>query len=114
MGTVPFERFELGGDGLSNQNSGITGTDIIALRGYDLQDLDVNTGRRGNAAIFNKFTVELRYPLSLNPTSTIYATTFFQAGNAWNEFRDYNPFDLYRSVGVGVRVFLTYVWITWI
>lgn len=106
LGTVPFERFELGGDGLSNQNSGITGTDIIALRGYDLQDLSVNTGRRGNAAIFNKFTVELRYPLSLNPTSTIYATTFFQAGNAWNEFRDYNPFDLYRSVGVGVRVFL--------
>jgi len=106
IGTVPFERFEVGGDGLSNQNSGITGTDIISLRGYEIEDLDVNTGRRGAAAIFNKFTVELRYPLSLNPTSTIYATTYFQAGNAWNEFRDYNPFDLYRSVGVGLRVFL--------
>ncbi|MEE9373926.1 MAG: POTRA domain-containing protein, partial [Saprospiraceae bacterium] len=107
IGIVPFERFEVGGDGLSNQNSGITGTDIIALRGYDLQDLDVNGGStRGSAVIFNKFTVELRYPLSLNPTSTIYGTTFFQAGNAWNSFRDYNPFDLYRSVGVGLRVFL--------
>ena len=106
IGTVPFERFELGGDGLSNQNAGITGTDIIALRGYEIQDLDVNEGRRGNAAIFNKFTMELRYPLSLNPTSTIFATTWLQAGNAWNEFSEYNPFDLYRSVGVGMRVFL--------
>ena len=114
LGTVPFERYELGGDGLSNQNSGITGTDIISLRGYEIEDLDVNNGinsnngiqGRGAAAIFNKFTVELRYPLSLNPTSTIFATAYFQAGNAWNSFRDYNPFDLYRSVGVGLRVFL--------
>lgn len=106
IGIVPFERFELGGDGLSNQNTGITGTDIVALRGYDLNDLEINQQSRGGAAIFNKFTVELRYPLSLSPTSTIYASVYFQAGNAWNRFRDYNPFDLYRSVGIGLRVFL--------
>ena len=106
IGTVPFERFELGGDGLSNQNTGITGTDIVALRGYDVEDLEINQLSRGGASIFNKFTVELRYPLSLNPTSTIFVTTYFQAGNAWDNFKDYSPFDLYRSVGVGLRVFL--------
>ncbi len=106
IGPVPFERFELGGDGLSNQNIGITGTDIIALRGYEVEDIDPNTRRNGGGIIFNKFTAELRYPLSTNPNSTIYTTIFVQGGNQWNTFREYNPFDLNRSVGFGLRVFL--------
>ncbi len=106
VGDVPFERFELGGDGLSNQNIGITGTDIIALRGYEPIDIDPNGRRNGGGIIFNKFTAELRYPLSTNPNSTIYTTLFLQGGNQWNSFDDYNPFDLKRSVGIGLRVFL--------
>ena len=106
IGDVPFERFELGGDGLSNQNVGITGTDIIALRGYEVQDIDPQSRQNGGGIIFNKFTAELRYPLSTNPNSTIYTTLFLQGGNQWNSFNDYNPFDLRRTVGVGLRVFL--------
>ena len=106
IGVVPFERFELGGDGLSNQNVGITGTDIIALRGYEVVDVDPNSRQNGGGIIFNKFTAELRYPLSTNPNSTIYTTLFLQGGNQWNSFNDYNPFDLNRSVGLGLRVFL--------
>jgi outer membrane protein insertion porin family len=56
--------------------------------------------------VFDKFTVELRYPLSLNPSSTIYALTFLQGGNSWNSFKDFNPFDMKRSAGLGLRVFL--------
>lgn len=104
IGIVPFERFEYGGDGLSNQNSGITGTDILSARGYDTTDFDANN--LGGGVIFNKFTVEMRYPLSLNPASTIYLHTFLQGGNVWGDFRDYNPFELQRSAGAGLRVFL--------
>lgn len=106
IGDSPFERFELGGDGLSNQNVGIQGTDIIALRGYEPEDIDPTNGRGEGGTIFNKFTAELRYPLSTNPNSTIFGTLFLQAGNQWNGFNEYNPFDLRRSVGAGVRVFL--------
>ena len=106
IGDAPFERFELGGDGLSNQNVGIQGTDIVALRGYETEDIDPNVRSSGGGTIFNKFTAELRYPLSTNPNSTIYTSLFFQAGNQWNDFSDYNPFDLKRTVGAGVRVFL--------
>lgn len=104
IGIVPFERFEYGGDGLSNQNSGITGTDILSARGYDTTDFPDNN--QGGGVIFNKFTVEMRYPLSLNPASTIYLHTFIQGGNVWGDFRDYNPFGLQRSAGGGLRVFL--------
>lgn len=106
IGDVPFERFEVGGDGLSNQTSGITGTDIFALRGYEVEDIDPESQINGGGIVFNKFTAELRYPLSTNPNSTIYTTLFLQAGNQWRSFDDYNPFDLRRSVGVGLRVFL--------
>ncbi len=106
IGDVPFERFQLGGDGLSNQNAGIQGTDIIALRGYETEDISVDDNANGGGIIFNKFTTELRYPLSTNPNSIIYATAYFQAGNQWDSFGDYNPFDLRRTVGVGARVFL--------
>ncbi|MBK8698943.1 MAG: BamA/TamA family outer membrane protein [Saprospiraceae bacterium] len=100
----PVERFEIGGDGLSNQNSSqLTGRSILALRGYETTDLPNNVE---GGTIFNKFTLELRYPVSLNPNSTIYLTTFLQGGNSWTRFRDYNPFDVKRSAGMGLRVFL--------
>ncbi|MEE9437558.1 MAG: POTRA domain-containing protein [Saprospiraceae bacterium] len=102
IGIPPFERFQLGGDGLSNQNSALTGTEIISLKGYDADE--INSGNP--AAIYNKFTVELRYPLSLNPSSTIYAKIFAQGGNAWESFSDFNPFEMKRSFGAGLRVFL--------
>ena len=104
IGISPFERFELGGDGLNNQNVGIVARDIIALRGYEVNEIPQNG--RGGATIYDKFTVELRYPLSLNPNSTIFVTTFLQGGNAWARFSDFNPFEMRRSVGVGMRVFL--------
>ena len=104
IGTPPFERFEVGGDGLSNQQFGVTGKDILAMRGYEVEDIAANS--LGGAAIFNKFTAELRYPLSLNPSSTIFGLLFLEGGNAWKSFDDYNPFDLKRSAGVGVRAYL--------
>ena len=104
IGAAPFERYEVGVDGLSNQQFGLTGKDIISMRGYEVVDLPANA--RGGATIFNKFTVELRYPFSLNPSSTIYALLFAEGGNAWKTFDTYNPFDLRRSAGVGVRAFL--------
>lgn len=106
IGLVPFERFELGGDGLSNQNYGITGRDILALRGYEVADLAANAATSGGATIFNKFTMELRYPLTLNPNSSIFLLTFLEGGNAWIGSKNYNPFDLKRSAGLGMRVFL--------
>ena len=110
IGTSPFERFQLGGDGINNQQFGFAGVDIISLRGYDVSDLEANidprTGGQSSTPVFHKFTVELLYPLSLNPSSTIYVLAFAQGGNAWRSFRDFNPFDLKRSVGIGLRVFL--------
>lgn len=104
IGLSPFERFEIGGDGITNQAAGLQGKEILALRGYKVPEI---TGNGANAApIFNKYTVELRYPLSLNPNSTIYITGFVQGGNAYQSFKDYNPFDLKRSAGMGARVFL--------
>ncbi len=104
IGAPPFERFEVGGDGLSNQQFGLTGKDILAMRGYEVEDIAAN--QAGGATIFNKFTAEIRYPLSLNPTSTIFGLLFLEGGNAWKNFDDYNPFDIKRSAGVGVRAFL--------
>lgn len=103
LGAPPFERFKLGGDGLSNQNQGaVTGVEVISLRGYDEEEVNNNQA----ATVYNKYNLELRYPLSLNPSSTIYFKTFFQAGNAWTSARKYNPFEVKRSVGAGLRVFL--------
>ncbi len=103
-GLSPFERFELGGDGLNNQTFGLNGRDIISLRGYEVGD--IMTPFPGGAGVFNKYTVELRYPISLNPSSTIFVTAFAQGGNAWQSAKDFNPFDLRRSAGMGLRVFL--------
>jgi len=104
LGLTPFERFELGGDGLNNQSAGITGKDILALRGYEVNDLPANG--LGGGSIFDKYTIELRYPLSTNPNSAIYVHTFVQGGNVWRNFKDYDPFEMKRSVGFGTRVFL--------
>ncbi len=104
IGTSPFERFVLGGDGLSNQQSNLLGFDLISLRGYEENELP--NSENGGAAVFDKFTVEIRYPLSLNPSATIYVLGFFEGGNSWDSFREFNPFDLRRSAGMGVRVFL--------
>lgn len=106
VGFSPFERFELGGDGLSNQNFAITGRDIIALRGYEREDLEANTDNNGGATVFNKYTLELRYPISLNPSSTIYGMAFLEGGNSFLNPADYNPFELRRVAGGGLRVFL--------
>lgn len=109
IGTTPFERFQVGGDGINNQQFGFQGVDIISMRGYEVTDLSANfdaLGRTSPAPVFDKFTVEMRYPLSLNPSSTIYVLAFAQGGNAWRNLRDFNPFDLKRSAGIGMRVFL--------
>ncbi|HLP53197.1 MAG TPA: POTRA domain-containing protein [Chitinophagales bacterium] len=102
VGYSPFERAEFGGDGLSNLNAGTQlGRDIVSFRGYK-----VMTPSPGGAPIYNKFSMELRYPISLNQSATIYALLFADAGNYWTSIREYKPYDLARSVGAGVRVFL--------
>jgi len=107
IGVTPFERFYLGGDGLSDYNN-LDGREIIGMRGYGNETLTPDYYRTTNrgGTIFSKYTLELRYPLSLNPNATIFVTTFAEAGNAWNKFADFNPFNIYRSAGFGVRVFL--------
>lgn len=100
VGISPFERFYLGGSGLTG--FALDGREIIALRGYDDQSLSPRTG----AAFITKYSAELRFPVSLNPQATIYVLGFAEAGNSWDRSKDFNPFDVYRSTGVGVRVFL--------
>ena len=96
----PFEGFRVGGSGMSGYN--LYGSDIVALRGY--KDYSLSTGYGSN--IYNKLSMELRYPIILKPSSTIYVLSFLEAGNAWNNFSDYNPFKIHRSAGAGVRIFL--------
>lgn len=106
IGYSPFERFNVGGDGLSGFNSFI-GRDIISQRGYEAGYPDANGNTPGNnAVIFNKYTAEIRYPFSLNPSATIFGLAFVEGANGYQSFKDYNPFKLYRSAGVGVRVYL--------
>jgi outer membrane protein insertion porin family len=102
----PFETFVMGGDGMSNYTS--YGTDYIAMRGYTSGSLTPYDPKVGTTVgyLYNKFTMELRYPLSLEQSATIYALTFVEAGNCFNKMSDYNPFDLKRSAGIGVRIFL--------
>lgn len=99
-GLVPFERFFLGGDGLAN--FALDGREVIQLRGYPNQSLSSQDG----ATIYNKFTLELRYPLTLKAAASIYALTFFEAGSSYNNIQEYNPFVLQRSAGFGIRVFM--------
>ena len=111
LGISPFERFQVGDAGLTN-NYGLLGYDIIAHRGYpvyETSDPTVNPDQQNASrffTIFNKYTLEMRYPLVTNPSSTIYGLAFFEAANGWYEFKNYNPFRLRRSVGVGMRFYL--------
>jgi len=102
----PFETFVMGGDGMSSYTS--YGTDYIAMRGYTSGSITPYDSKLGTNVgyVYNKFTMEMRYPLSLEQSATIYALTFVEAGNSFNKISQYNPFDLKRSAGVGVRIFL--------
>lgn len=99
-GVIPFERFYMGGSGLTGYNIG--GREIIALRGYD--DGVISNGN--GDPLISKYTMELRYPISLNPSATIYVLGFAEAGNTWGNYKDFNPLKVKRSAGLGVRIFL--------
>lgn len=99
-GLVPFERFYLGGDGLANYS--LDGRETIQLRGYPNNSLSSTDG----GTIYNKFSLELRYPITLKPSASIYALSFLEAGAAYNNFKAYNPFNVQRSAGFGLRVFM--------
>ena len=96
----PFESFRVGGDGMSGYS--MYGSDIIGLRGYQNNSLTPANG--GN--IYEKITLELRYPITLSQSATIYALSFLEAGNSWFDFANYNPFGIKRSAGLGIRIFL--------
>lgn len=99
-GVVPFERFFLGGDGLAN--FALDGREVIQLRGYPNQSLSAVDGD----PIYNKFSLELRYPITLKAAASIYALTFLEAGGSYDTFKNYNPFVLQRSAGFGIRIFM--------
>ncbi len=110
-GYSPFEGFRVGGDGMSGYDT--YGSEIISLRGYENYSLTPQatssyntTGNYYAGNVYDKFTVELRYPVILQPQSTIYALLFLEGGNCWSDIRDFNPFQIKRSAGLGVRVFL--------
>ncbi|MCF6128400.1 BamA/TamA family outer membrane protein [Flavobacterium sp. AS60] len=99
-GLVPFERFFVGGDGLANFS--LDGREVVQLRGYPNQSLSSQDG----ATVYNKFSLELRYPLTLKAAASIYALTFLEAGSSYDTFKEYKPFVLQRSAGFGLRVFM--------
>lgn len=105
LGYSPFEGYQVGGDGMSGYNT--YGAEIIALRGYENYSLTpINEKGTYVGHVYDKFTIELRYPIILQPQSTIYALLFLEGGNCWEDIREFNPFEIKRSAGVGVRVFL--------
>ncbi len=101
----PFERFEVGGDGMSGYS--IYGIDVVALRGYDDGALDPIDSDYSLA--YNKYAMELRYPVMLQPSSQIYILGFFEGGNGFSSWRDFSPFSIKRSAGFGVRIYLPIV-----
>lgn len=105
-GVVPFERFYLGGDGLANYS--MDGRETIQLRGYPNNSLTPTNanGEQIGATVYNKFSMELRYPITLKSSASIYALAFAEAGSSYADFKGYNPFALSRSAGVGLRVFM--------
>jgi len=109
-GYSPFEGFLVGGDGMSGYNT--YGSDIISLRGYENYSLTptaitpYSSSYAYTGNVYDKFTVEVRYPLMLQPQSTIFVLGFLEGGNCWADIKDFNPFRIKRSAGVGVRVFL--------
>jgi len=102
VGVGPFERYIMGGDGLSGFNY-LLGSDIIGLRGYANNSIKPTTS--GGVA-FDKFVAEVRYPISNSPSFSIFILSFFEAGNTWADIHDVNPFNVYRSAGVGARIFM--------
>lgn len=113
-GYSPFEGFLVGGDGMSGYNT--YGSELIALRGYENYSLTPyvpssynSNGYAYAGNVYDKFTVEFRYPVILQPSSTIYALAFLEGGNCWADIRDFNPFEIKRSAGVGVRIYLPMV-----
>ena len=110
-GYSPFEGFLLGGDGMSGYNT--YGSEIVAMRGYENYSLTPYEPSSYNSSgyayagnVYDKFTVELRYPVILQPSSTIFVLAFAEGGNCWSDIRNFNPFQIKRSAGVGVRIFL--------
>ena len=99
-GVIPFERFFLGGDGLGN--FALDGREVIQLRGYPNQSLSSQDG----GSIYNKFSMELRYPITLGAQAKIYGLAFAEAGASFDNFRDYDPFAMNRSAGFGLRIFM--------
>ena len=108
----PFERFKLGGAGLGYGGSAnfLVGTEYVGLRGYaDPNDAAaLPTAKQGanGGIVYNKYVMELHYPVSLNPAATVYVLGFAEAGNAFADYSNYNPYKLYRSAGVGARIFM--------
>jgi len=100
IGIPPFERFYLGGDGMANFT--MDGREVVALRGYSNLSLSANNG----ATMYSKFSMELRYPITLNPSSSIYVLGFAEAGGSWDDSSELNPFELRRSAGLGLRIFM--------
>ena len=109
----PFERFKMGGAGLGYNGGGnfLVGTDYVGLRGYDdpNQSFAIPTAQQNQSGgvAFNKYVMEMRYPVSLNPAATVYVLAFAEAGNSYGSYSDYNPYKLYRSAGVGARIFMS-------
>ncbi|MDR3260585.1 MAG: outer membrane protein assembly factor BamA [Tannerella sp.] len=102
----PFETYYVGGDGMSGYSTYGFATETIALRGYENGSLAGQNSEVPYGHAYSRLAMELRYPFILEPSSTIYGLIFVEGGNAWGSIRDFNPFDLKRSAGVGARIFL--------
>ena len=100
-GVIPFERFFVGGDGMQ-QFSRLDGREAVPLRGYPNQSLSDNDG----GSIYNKFSLELRHPITLKGQTKIFGMAFLEGGSSYNNFKDFNPFSIKRSAGVGIRLFM--------
>ena len=100
-GDIPFERFYVGGDGMNNTFA-LDGREVISLRGYP----NFSLSSREGSTVYNKFTVELRYPITLKPSASIYGTRYMESGRGYQGFRNFNPFNAQRSAGFGVRIFM--------
>jgi outer membrane protein insertion porin family len=112
IGMIPLERFVMGGDGMTFNNFAL-GQEIIGLRGYENQSITPGRDTRGTAdpdpyggIVYNKYVMELRFLVSPNPSATIFLLTFAEAGNNWGSYKDFNPYDLKKSAGVGARIFM--------
>lgn len=104
IGPSPFEGYDLGGDGLTGYS--LYGRETIAQRGYENGSLTPTVNGKKSGNLYEKLTIELRYPISMNPQATLFALIFAEAGNAWYSFDDFNPYKIKRAVGVGLRAFL--------